>query len=112
MDNPQPIPLSDAQLAEMLDEIVKSGRIEMMDAVLIVEAAERLKLRPVPLHGAVEPERGTELNGNRDAKRQSGEICRDATHAPRSKSYATTSSAKMVAERKGNSPLRTQPRVS
>ena len=62
MDNPQPIPLSDAQLAEVLDEMVNSGRIEMMDSVLIAEAAERLKLRPVPLSGAIDWASGRKAN--------------------------------------------------
>ena len=62
MDDSQPIPLTDAELADALDGIVNSGRVEMMDAVLIAEAAERLKLRPLPIHGSIEPKRGTGLN--------------------------------------------------
>ena len=62
MDDPKPIPLSDAQLAEALDAMVNSGRIEMMDSVLIAEAAERLKLRPVPLSGAIDWASGRKAN--------------------------------------------------
>ena len=62
MDDPQPIPLSDAQLADALDAMANSGRIEMMDAVLIAEAAERLKLRPVPLSGAIDWTSGRKAN--------------------------------------------------
>ena len=59
---PRPVPLSDAELAEALDAMANSGRIELMDAVLISEAAERLKLRPVPLSGAIDWASGRKAN--------------------------------------------------
>ncbi len=59
---PRPIPLSDVELAEALDAMVNSGRIELIDAVLIAEAAERLKLRPVPLSGAINWNSGRKPN--------------------------------------------------
>ena len=61
MDSSQPIPPTDAELVDALDGIVNSGRVEMVDAVLIAETTERLKLRPLPMHGSIKPKRGTGL---------------------------------------------------